>query len=124
MGDAIQEKMQEMDGDGDTKAYATKDNVIPCIIWDLDVMPTRLPSIPPLPDLVNTGDIKKADPTQLIQIAGFDNHIVGLTNNGHVLKFGSLHDETGVPRGRWEYVSLRCRQRTVFEMRLAASPIQ
>ncbi|PPQ67894.1 hypothetical protein CVT26_007094 [Gymnopilus dilepis] len=104
MGDAIQEKMQEMDGDGDTKAYATKDNVIPCITWDLDVMPTRLPSIPPLPDLVNTGDIKKADPTQLIQIAGFDNHIVGLTNNGHVLKYGSLHDETGVPRGRWEYL--------------------
>jgi len=81
----------------------TEENIIPCITWDLDIIPTRLPPIPALPDLPNTGDTK-SDPTQLIQIAGLDNHIVGLTNHGHVLKYGSLHDETGVPHGRWEYL--------------------
>jgi SCF-associated factor 1 len=41
----------------------------------------------------------------LIQIAAFDNNVVGLTNQGHVLKYGSLHSEVEVPNGRWEYVS-------------------
>lgn len=113
MREAIEQKMREMDSDGDKRAYTTEENIIPCITWDLDIIPTRLPPIPALPDLPNTGDTK-SDPTQLIQIAGLDNHIVGLTNHGHVLKYGSLHDETGVPHGRWEYVGLHYKAKMVY----------
>ncbi|PPQ78400.1 hypothetical protein CVT25_011623 [Psilocybe cyanescens] len=104
MGEAIEQKMRDMDSEGEKRAYATENNVIPCISWGLDVMPTRLPPIPPLPELPNTGNAKKPTTTELIQIAAFDNHIVGLTNGGHVLKYGSLHDESGVSLGRWEYL--------------------
>uniref|UniRef100_A0A8H8CHF2 Uncharacterized protein n=1 Tax=Psilocybe cubensis TaxID=181762 RepID=A0A8H8CHF2_PSICU len=102
MGEAIQQKMEEMNSEGDKKAYATEDNLIPCIPWGVDIMPTRLPPIPTLPELANTTNTNTM--TELIQIAAFDNHIVGLTNYGHVLKYGSLHDESGVPFGRWEYL--------------------
>ncbi|KAF8906225.1 regulator of chromosome condensation 1/beta-lactamase-inhibitor protein II [Gymnopilus junonius] len=104
MGEVIEQKMQEMDSEGDKRVYAAQGDIIPCVPWDLDITPTRLPPIPTLPDLPNTGDTEKSNAAQLVQIAGFDNHIVGLTNHGHVLKYGSLHDETGVPHGRWEYL--------------------
>jgi len=104
MGTVVEQKMREMDGEGDKKATPEKD-VIPCITWELDLTPTRLPSIPALPELQNTGSTNQQTRTELIQIAGFDNHIIGLTNHGHVLKYGSLHDETAVPHGQWEYVS-------------------
>jgi len=100
----IEAKYEEMDRQGNTRAIPTRENVIPCVTWDLDFEPTRLPAIPPLPDLLHTGGEKSTEVTQLIQIAAFDNHIVGLTNHGHVLKYGSLHDETGVIRGRWDYL--------------------
>lgn len=104
MGEAIAQKMRDMDGEGDNKILATEDGTIPCTPWDLDINPTRLPSIPSLPDLLNTGNPKTSKTTELVQIAAFDNHIVGLTNYGHVLKFGSLNDENGASQGRWEYL--------------------
>ncbi|KAF8966329.1 regulator of chromosome condensation 1/beta-lactamase-inhibitor protein II [Flammula alnicola] len=104
MGEFVEQKMRDMDGEGDKRALARNDGVIPCIAWDLDIMPTRLPSIPSLPELPNTGNTPKSQNVELIQIAAFDQHIVGLTNRGHVLKYGALHDETGVPNGRWEYL--------------------
>jgi SCF-associated factor 1 len=88
----------------ENKVNATKEGVIPCVTWDLNFEPTRLPAIPPLPDLLHTGEQKSTELTQLIQIAAFDNHIVGLTNHGHVLKYGALHAETGAIQGRWDYV--------------------
>lgn len=104
MSEILDTKYEEMNRQGDKKAFPTKENVIPCYTWDLDFEPTRLPSIPPLPDLLHTGREISTEVTQLVQIAAFDNHIVGLTNHGHVLKYGSLHDETGVIHGRWDYV--------------------
>lgn len=115
MLEIIEAKDEEMDRQGDKNAIPTKEDmipgipgvsrdVIPCATWDLAFEPTRLPAIPPLPDLLHTGRERLAEVTQLIQIAAFDNHIVGLTNQGHVLKYGSLHDETGVVQGRWDYV--------------------
>jgi SCF-associated factor 1 len=103
MLEIIEAKDEEMDRQGDKNAIPSQD-VIPCATWDLAFEPTRLPAIPPLPDLLHTGRDRLAEVTQLIQIAAFDNHIVGLTNHGHVLKYGSLHDETGVVQGRWDYV--------------------
>ena len=104
MSEILEAKEEEMDRQSNAKVIATKEDVIPCVTWDLEFEPTRLPAIPPLPDLLNTGREKSSIDTQLIQIAAFDNHIVGLTNHGHVLKYGSLHDETGVIQGRWDYV--------------------
>jgi SCF-associated factor 1 len=71
----------------------------------MDVEPTRLPSIPVLPELTNETSTEQK-PTQLIQIAGLDNHIVGLTNKGHVLIFDLLDNEMTVPRGTWQYVRI------------------
>jgi SCF-associated factor 1 len=80
-----------------------RDGAIPCITWALAVEPTLLPSIPVLPKLNNETSAEQK-PTQLIQVAGLDNHLIGLTNEGHVLIFGSLDNETTAPRGTWQYV--------------------
>jgi SCF-associated factor 1 len=102
----IVSKNQEMDQDGDKKALASA-GVIPCVTWDLSVDPIRLPGLPPLPELLNTGTSESSDTeTRLIQIAAFDAHLVGLTNKGHVLKFGDLSNESSFLQGHWEYVSL------------------
>ncbi|KAF8159521.1 regulator of chromosome condensation 1/beta-lactamase-inhibitor protein II [Crassisporium funariophilum] len=104
MKEIIDERNDAMDGEGDKKALPTKEGVIPCVTWVMDMEPTRLPDLPALPRLRDTGNEQNTDPVQLIQIAAFDNHIVGLTNYGHVLKRGFLHDESGVSQGRWDYL--------------------
>ena len=100
----VQQKMREMDNDTD-KAAHPDGTTISCIPWAMDLPPTRLPRIPSLPNLPDNDVQEEGRQTQLIQIAAFDNHIVGLTNLGHILKFDSLHGETGVRHGRWEYVN-------------------
>ncbi|TFK39864.1 regulator of chromosome condensation 1/beta-lactamase-inhibitor protein II [Crucibulum laeve] len=103
MGEAVEAKNNEMDQVGDKKATLTADGVIPCIPWDVNIAPFRLPSIPILPELPSTGKEQKPLP-QLIQIAGFDRHIVGLTDNGHVLKFGPLDNIERAGHASWEYL--------------------
>lgn len=106
MGRAVQQKMRDMDSEGGKRALPSKDGLIPCVTWDLDIIPIRLPAIPDLPELSDTDpDVSKSQNIELIQIAAFDQHIIGLTNRGHVLKYGGLHDDTATPNGRWEYVS-------------------
>jgi hypothetical protein len=96
-----------LDQQGDKTVPATlggTNPIIPCETWEADTDPIQLPPLPLLPDL--TGEsTEDQDLTQLIKIAGLDNHLIGLTNKGHVLKFGSLQDELTVSRGSWEYVS-------------------
>jgi len=107
MNARITAKNEEMDRDGDKKAIVGNGDSIPCITWNLHMDPTRLPSLPPLPTLPEAVDQQETDDgIYLIQIAGLDNNIIGLTNKGHVLKYGHLEDETTVSSGRWEYVSL------------------
>ncbi|KAF9269161.1 RCC1/BLIP-II [Marasmius fiardii PR-910] len=96
----IDQKMSEMDSDGDKKAVADE-GVIPCHTWEIEADPVGLPSLPPLPDLPD--NIKKEE-TRVIQIAAYDNHIIALTNNGHVLMFDSLDGEDTVSNGRWRYL--------------------
>jgi SCF-associated factor 1 len=88
-----------------SSASPPSDGAIPCVPWALDLHPTRLPSMPPLPDLASEGSGKQK-PTQLIKVAGLDNHLIGLTNKGHVLIFDSLDNEIEVLRGRWQYVRI------------------
>jgi len=59
------------------------------------------------------------DETKLIKIAAFDNNLIGLTNEGHVLKFDSLSNEASSARGQWTYLPNfsevdRVRQHPVF----------
>jgi SCF-associated factor 1 len=102
-----------MDEEGNKRAHESG-GVVACVPWDLEMDPTRLPALPPLPDLANTGESQEdREPTQLIQIAGLDNCLVGLTNRGHVLKIDELRDDNSASRGHWEYVR-----------RVIASPIR
>jgi SCF-associated factor 1 len=104
MLDQITSKNDEMDSQGDKKACATEHGVIPCVTWDLDLDPIRLPALPPLPRLEHIGETDDEGEPRLIQIAGLDNSIVGLTQHGHVLKIAA-QDEVTASRSAWEYVS-------------------
>jgi SCF-associated factor 1 len=84
----------------------TRDDTIACANWDLEVEPVRLPSLPQLPDLLDP-DAPEADKeTLLVKIACFDSHLVGLTNKGHVLKYGTLEDPVTAQSGSWHYVRI------------------
>jgi len=92
-----------LDEQGDSGASRLLSGEIPCVTWALDVNPVMLPSIPSLPSLTNE-DNDNQELTRLIKIAGLDCHLIGLTNKGHVLKFGPLDDEETAPQGRWQYL--------------------
>ncbi len=94
-----------MNDAGDKKGLVSSDGVIACVPWDLDMDPVALPSLPPLPVLNTSPDNNIDGPIRVIQIASYDDHMIALTTKGHVLKFGSLENETTVVRGRWEYVA-------------------
>jgi SCF-associated factor 1 len=98
----------EMNGEGagNTSSPRNRNGAIPCVPWELDLAPTRLPSIPALPDL--SSGTNSEQPTQLIKVAGLDNLLIGLTNKGHVLAFESLHNETSASNGHWQYVNNYC----------------
>jgi SCF-associated factor 1 len=99
LGRFVQEKMREMDNQSDTMAHPDG-TTIPCVPWGMNLPPTRLTPIPSdLPDLPNNGVQEEGLKPRLIQIAAFADHIVGLTNLGHVLKIASRN-------GHWEYVNL------------------
>jgi SCF-associated factor 1 len=108
IGRIYDEENAAMDEVGDCNAYGTEDRRIPCVTWSLRADPLRIPPIPQLPDLESTGvsQEEKSKATTLIKIAAFDNHLIGLTNKGHVLKFGDLSNEYSFDRTtRWQYVS-------------------
>jgi SCF-associated factor 1 len=108
IGRIYDEENAAMDERGDCNAYGTEDHRIPCVTWPLRADPLRIPSIPQLPDLESTGlsPEERLEATTLIKIAAFDNHLIGLTNKGHVLKFGDLSNEHSFDRTtRWQYVS-------------------
>jgi SCF-associated factor 1 len=102
----IAETNETFDNEGDKKVTITgSEYVIPCVTWDLQMDPVRLPALPPLPEL-HANEVDESDEDViLIQIAALDNNLIGLTNKGHVLKHDNLVDEASVLRGHWEYVS-------------------
>ena len=102
-------RMREMNEESNSKIEATAENVIPAVTWDLHHNPSRLPPLPDLPVLKHSERSSESEgrpATKLVRIAGMDNLLIGLTNKGHVLKFGGLENETSLQQGRWEYVSL------------------
>jgi len=107
IGRRCHEENIAMDERGDCQAYPTTDYRIPCVAWPLRADPLRIPPIPELPELSHTGSSQdERSKTTLIKIAAFDNHLVGLTNKGHVLKFGDLSNENSFDRRtRWQYLA-------------------
>ncbi|KAK7056409.1 hypothetical protein VNI00_002964 [Paramarasmius palmivorus] len=117
------DKMAEMDREGDKKALAQGDT-IPSVAWELDVDPVLLPSLPPLPPLNQETNQQNF---RLIQIAAYDNRLVGLTNGGHVLMFDSLDGENTVQNGSWHYLpnfseSAKVRSHPTYAERKATPP--
>jgi SCF-associated factor 1 len=110
IGRHFHEENIAMDERGDCQAYPTSDHRIPCIAWPLRADPSRIPPIPELPELSHTGSSQEErSKTTLIKIAAFDNHLIGLTNKGHILKFGDLSNDTSFDRRtRWQYVRSSC----------------
>ncbi|KAI0923709.1 hypothetical protein AcV5_009183 [Taiwanofungus camphoratus] len=114
MKDRIAERNEELDEQSasvPTKALPTAAEplVIPCHSWVLEgIDPIRLPPIPisSLPKLAGTGLTKEQlnEETKLIKIAGADNTIIGLTNQGHVLKYGMLAGEDTYRQAQWEFL--------------------
>ncbi|KAG7094062.1 hypothetical protein E1B28_007681 [Marasmius oreades] len=100
LGTKVEQKMNEMDSEGDKKALADE-GVIPCHTWEVEADPVVLPTLPPLPDL--PGGAKGLE-TRVIQIAAYDNHLIALTNVGHVLMYDSLDGEDTALTGRWNYL--------------------
>ncbi|TDL23958.1 RCC1/BLIP-II [Rickenella mellea] len=98
-------RMEELDTQGGNEARP-KDGAIPCITWDLPCELVRLPNLPRLPALGGVEGKRAEDEIKLIKIAAMDNHVIGLTNVGHVLKFNHLESATGVAEGRWTYLPL------------------
>ncbi|KAI0306063.1 RCC1/BLIP-II [Multifurca ochricompacta] len=95
VGRQYEEENAAMDERGDCHAYPTSEHSIPCVAWELRADPLRVPPIPR----------GKSKETVLIKIAAFDNHLIGLTNKGHVLKFGDLSNENSFNMStRWEYL--------------------
>lgn len=99
------DKALNKQGDGN-EARASEDGTIPCVTSVIRADPYRLPPIPALPNLPDTGLTQEQldRETKLIKIAAYDNNLIGLTNKGHVLKFGGLGSRKEYLRSRWEYL--------------------
>ena len=108
--------------DGGNKVHVTEDGVIPCVLSDINVTPVVLPPLPSLPDLSTRIDEETIPETKIIQIAGFDGHILALTNQGHVLKFGPLFAPDDAVRGAWHYVSVTCLRSIADHTKFSSSP--
>jgi SCF-associated factor 1 len=109
VGSRLTEEEDIMNERGDSHAYPTSDHTIPCVPLALRVNPLRIPPIPALPELNDAGlsQEERSKETVLVKIAAFDNSLIGLTNKGHVLKFGDLSNEHSFSAStRWEYVKL------------------
>ncbi|KAJ3721357.1 regulator of chromosome condensation 1/beta-lactamase-inhibitor protein II [Lentinula guzmanii] len=99
----IEVKMGEMDNQGESFRAHSTDGTINCTPWDLQTDPIVLPSLPFLPKLSDAESDSESvdDVPRIIKIAGFDNAMVALTNQGHVLLFDALGE---VSLGNWQYL--------------------
>ncbi|KAI5999375.1 regulator of chromosome condensation 1/beta-lactamase-inhibitor protein II [Pisolithus orientalis] len=79
-----------------------EEGVIPCVTWQLHHDPHGLPDLPHLPCL-SSGTYSKD--IRLVKIAAMEHDIVGLTNQGHVIKF-CLHGGELSRWTSWEYLPL------------------
>lgn len=98
--DRLAQKETEMNQQGDRSRAFAQDGLIRCVTWNCDWNPTVLPPPPTLPVLLT----QVTEPAKIVQIAAMDLHIIALTNQGHILKFGVLEDEHSAANGVWTYL--------------------
>ena len=102
--------VESLDGDNDQRSTKVHESAgtIPCDCWEIDAQPILLPSLPALPDLMASSNTEpnKETTTKITQIAGLDGYLIGLTNKGHVLKYGPVDNENTVAQGTWKYVRI------------------
>jgi hypothetical protein len=123
MEEQINAKNASMDEEQQFFAKALPNGVIPCATWDLESDPDRLPSLPRLPPLSSTGD-EVVDEVKILKIAAMDGRILALTNQGHVLMFFGLENETTISGGRWQYASTLAHSVISAYTEYAASELQ
>ncbi|TEB36688.1 RCC1/BLIP-II [Coprinellus micaceus] len=101
----IQEHRDAIGPDQSKRARANDKREISCLTWDVNsVELTRLPHLPELPTLGDIGNAEDDQPPRIVQIAGLDSRIVGVTDQGHVLAFGRLSDAEDISNSTWEYL--------------------
>ncbi|KAJ3878335.1 regulator of chromosome condensation 1/beta-lactamase-inhibitor protein II [Lentinula edodes] len=98
----IETRMAEMDNQVENCAHPTNDGLIMCAPWELQTDPVVLPSLPSLPKLF--GAEPDSDTPRIVKIAGFDNAMIALTNQGHVLLFDTLQSASEPSLGSWKYL--------------------
>jgi SCF-associated factor 1 len=103
LSEEVDMRSRSMDESGIGEAKQ-RDDTIPCHTWSVAVDPVLLPSLPPLPDIADIGENFWENPPRLIEIAGMDSTIIGLTDYGHVLRFQGLDHEGAVGTLGWQYV--------------------
>ncbi|KAJ7759280.1 regulator of chromosome condensation 1/beta-lactamase-inhibitor protein II [Mycena metata] len=104
MKQQIEAKNASLDEDSGRRFLAkATDGVIPCVTWELEMEPTRLPPLPALPKLTTTGEDAEGE-IKIIKIAALDAHLIALTNQGHVVLFSGLENEHTFATGRWKYL--------------------
>jgi len=83
-----------------SKVHMSSDGSLPCATFPLHVDPVRLSPLPQLPQL---GSAARDIDRKIVKIAALDGYIIGLTNEGHVLKYAVGNEDT-IARGTWEYL--------------------
>lgn len=85
--------------------------MIPCQPWELDAEPLRLPSLPALPDLAEPD--RDAVHVSLDKLYGTWKSLIGVTNQGHVVKIEVSRDRDPVG---WTYLPHYSDPRLVREL--------
>ena len=103
--DRYKKDMEKLDKEKSTKAIIPDNRTfIPCRTWEIDWDPAKLPMLPDLPDLLGTGlpEEERRKETKLIKIAAHYNHLIRLTNKGHVLGLSMLDNKDSAMS--WHYM--------------------
>lgn len=90
-------------GDRVIPDFNSKDKLLRCDMQILRFDPKILPPLPSSLPRLTPGECLKEKP-KLVKIAAMHSHLIGLSNEGHVLKFCELHNEYDSDWGYWEYV--------------------
>lgn len=90
-------------GDRVMPDFYSSDKLPCCDTQILRFDPKILPPLPLSLPRLSPGECLKEKP-KLVKIAAMHSHLIGLSNEGHVLKFCELHNEYDSDWGYWEYV--------------------
>lgn len=90
-------------GDRVMPDFNSRDKLLCCGTQILCFDPKILPPLPSSLPRLAQGECLNEKP-KLVKIAAMQSHLIGLSSEGHVLKFCELHNEYDSDWGYWEYV--------------------